>query len=47
MENIILQTKKLTKRLGGVNVLEDVDITLYEKHIYGFIGETVPGKQHL
>ena len=47
MENIILQTKKLTKRLGGVNVLEDVDITLYEKHIYGFIGENGAGKTTL
>lgn len=47
MENIILQTKKLTKKLGGVNVLEDVDITLYEKHIYGFIGENGAGKTTL
>ena len=47
MENIILQTNNLTKKLGGVNVLEDVNITLYEKHIYGFIGENGAGKTTL
>lgn len=47
MENIILQTNNLTKKLGGVNVLEDINITLYEKHIYGFIGENGAGKTTL
>jgi ABC-2 type transport system ATP-binding protein len=44
MENIILQTNNLTKKFGSFTALDNVNITLYEKHIYAFIGENGAGK---
>lgn len=47
MEKVILQTKNLTERFGSFTALDKVNITLYEKHIYGFIGENGAGKSTL
>lgn len=47
MEQIILQTNHLTKKFGHFIALDNVNITLYEKHIYGFIGENGAGKTTL
>lgn len=44
MEKIVLQTKNLTKKYGAFTVLDNVGISLKEKHIYGFIGENGAGK---
>lgn len=44
MNNIILQTKNLTKKYGTQTVLDNVTIQLEKKHIYGFIGENGAGK---
>lgn len=44
MEEIVLQTKNLTKRYKDHTALDNVSITLYKKHIYGFIGENGAGK---
>ncbi len=47
MEKIILQTNNLTKQFGGFTALDNVSITLKQKHIYGFIGENGSGKTTL
>lgn len=47
MENIILQTHGISVKYGNFPALEDVSITLKEKHIYGFIGENGAGKTTL
>lgn len=44
MEEIVLQTKNLTKRYKDYTALDNVSITLHKKHIYGFIGENGAGK---
>ena len=44
MNDIILQTKDLTKKYGNQTVLDHVNIQLKKKHIYGFIGENGAGK---
>ena len=44
MNEIILQTKNLTKKYGRYTVLDNVSIKLEKKHIYGFIGENGAGK---
>ena len=44
MKDIVLQTENLTKRYGGVTVLDHVSVRLQKKHIYGFIGENGAGK---
>lgn len=44
MNDIILQTKNLTKKYGTYTVLDNVSIKLEKKHIYGFIGENGAGK---
>ncbi|MBD5137473.1 MAG: ABC transporter ATP-binding protein [Lachnospiraceae bacterium] len=47
MENIILQTDNLTKKFGSFTALDNINISLYENHIYGFIGENGAGKTTL
>lgn len=47
MENIILQTHGITVKYGSFLALDDVSISLKEKHIYGFIGENGAGKTTL
>ena len=47
MDNTILQTNNLTVRFGRHTVLDNINIELKEKHIYGFIGENGAGKTTL
>ena len=47
MDNTILQTYNLTVRFGRYTVLDNINIELKEKHIYGFIGENGAGKTTL
>lgn len=47
MEEIVLETKNLTKRYKNHTVLDNVSITLRKKHIYGFVGENGAGKTTL
>lgn len=44
MEKTILQTNALTKQYGKIKALDNVNIELKEKHIYGFIGRNGAGK---
>ncbi len=47
MENIILQTHGISVKYGNFLALNDVSISLKNKHIYGFIGENGAGKTTL
>lgn len=47
MENIILQTYGISVKYGNFLALDDVSISLKNKHIYGFIGENGAGKTTL
>lgn len=47
MDNTILQTNNLTVRFGRHTVLDNINIELKGKHIYGFIGENGAGKTTL
>ncbi len=47
MENMILQTHGITVKYGNFLALDDVSISLKNKHIYGFIGENGAGKTTL
>lgn len=47
MDTTILQTNNLTVRFGRHTVLDNINIELKEKHIYGFIGENGAGKTTL
>lgn len=47
MENIILQTHGISVKYGNFPALDDVSISLKNKHIYGFIGENGAGKTTL
>ncbi len=47
MENIILQTHGISVKYGNFLALDDVSISLKNKHIYGFIGENGAGKTTL
>ena len=47
MDNTILQTDNLTVRFSRHTVLDNINIELKEKHIYGFIGENGAGKTTL
>lgn len=47
MSDIVLQTNHLSKRYGDTLALDDVNITLKQKHIYGFIGKNGAGKTTL
>lgn len=47
MEKIILQTNGLSVKYGSQLALDNVSISLKEKHIYGFIGENGAGKTTL
>lgn len=47
MENIILQTKNISKSYHHFKTLDNVSITLKTGHIYGFIGENGAGKTTL
>lgn len=44
MENTILQTHGISVKYGNFLALDNVSISLKEKHIYGFIGENGAGK---
>lgn len=44
MREIVLQTKHLTKRYSKFTALEQVDMTVYRKDIYGLIGRNGAGK---
>ena len=47
MEDIILQTHGISVKYGNFLALDDVNISLKHKHIYGFIGENGAGKTTL
>lgn len=47
MENSILQTHGISVKYGNFSALDNVSISLKEKHIYGFIGENGAGKTTL
>ncbi|MCM1046001.1 MAG: ABC transporter ATP-binding protein [Candidatus Gastranaerophilales bacterium] len=47
MENVILQTRNISKFYHHFKALDDVSITLKAGHIYGFIGENGAGKTTL
>lgn len=47
MENIILKTEHLTKSYGSFHALQDINLSMKEGHIYGFIGENGSGKTTL
>ncbi len=47
MEEIVLQTEHLCKKYGNFKALDDINIALQQKHIYGFIGENGAGKTTL
>ena len=40
----LIETNELTKRYGGVNVVDHVNMHIPEKSIYGFVGENGSGK---
>ncbi len=44
MSDIILETRKLTKKYKNMCALDNVSISLKKNHIYGFIGENGAGK---
>lgn len=44
MNDIVLQTNHLSKSYGKTLALDDINITLKQKHIYGFIGKNGAGK---
>ncbi|MDE7325696.1 MAG: ATP-binding cassette domain-containing protein [Lachnospiraceae bacterium] len=44
MREIVLQTKKLSKRYKNFTALDSVDMTVYRGDIYGFIGRNGAGK---
>ena len=44
MKDIVLKTENLTKMYGSFRALDDINICLKRKHIYGFIGENGAGK---
>ena len=47
MENIILETHGINKQYKTSKALDNVDLSLVEGHIYGFIGENGAGKTTL
>lgn len=47
MEKAVLKTNALTKSYGGFKALENINITMQQGHIYGFIGENGSGKTTL
>lgn len=47
METVILETHAINKRYGSVNVLDNINISLKQGHIYGFIGDNGAGKSTL
>lgn len=47
METTIIETHAINKRYGDTNVLENICISLFHGHIYGFIGENGAGKSTL
>ncbi|MCI8853431.1 MAG: ATP-binding cassette domain-containing protein, partial [Lachnospiraceae bacterium] len=47
MENMILQTHGISVKYGDFLALDDVSISLKNKHRYGFIGENGAGKTTL
>lgn len=42
--NNLIETRELTKRYGGVNVVDHVNMHIPERSIYGFVGENGSGK---
>ena len=44
MNNIILETKDLTKIFGGHTAVNAVNITVYEGEVFGFLGPNGAGK---
>lgn len=44
MADTILQTKELTKKYSGINVVNNVNIEISRGDIYGFIGANGAGK---
>jgi len=47
MENVVLQTHSINKLYKNTNALKNIDISLCQGHIYGFIGENGAGKTTL
>ena len=43
-EDVVLETKDLTKVYRGVTVLQQVSVQLKKGHIYGFVGNNGAGK---
>lgn len=46
MEKFI-EVKHVSKAFKGENVLEDINLELYDDHIYGFVGRNGSGKSVL
>ncbi len=44
MREVVLQTRKLSKRYRNFNALDNVDMTVYREDIYGLIGRNGAGK---
>ena len=42
----LLETSGLTKRFGGLTVMNDLDFSLEEGEIKGFLAPTVPENLH-
>lgn len=47
MDNILLSAKNVSKSYGGLNVINDVDITLFREESVGLVGESGCGKSTL
>jgi len=43
-KNIVIQTKGLSKSYNGVDALKSLDLTVYDKSIFGFLGPNGAGK---
>ncbi len=46
-EDIVLETKKVTKEFPGVVALDQVSLVLYKNEILGIVGENGAGKSTL
>lgn len=44
MTSEILRIESLTKSFGDLNVIQDLNLTVYEKSVFGFIGKNGAGK---
>src|SRR5665811_2094112 len=42
--NVVLETRGLTKRFGKVTAVDDLDLTVHEGEVLGFLGPNGSGK---